>query len=140
MYQKKKWNWQFEMRAKIIGNHGKRIRDDQLQIPKARLGTLGGFLRRTQHTLLSQPWQIIQICQSGKPGVLKIWAMIGDELHNIRMNIPRVFYVNQRQPEINENDKLISYTKVNMILPRARPILNLYRYTVLEKDFNETKE
>lgn len=125
----------------MLGNNqGKRMRDDQLQVPKGRSGTLGGFLRRAQQTLLSQPWQIIQVCQSGKPGILKIWAMIGDDLHNIRMNIPRVFYVNQRQPETNNDENNISCTKVNMILPRARPVLNLYKYTVLEKQFSETKE
>jgi len=140
VYQKKKWNWQLEMRAKLIGKHGKRMRDDQIHVPKGRAGTLGGFLRRAQQTLLSQPWQIIQVCQSGEPGVLKLWAMIGDELHNIRMNVPRYFYVNQRQTEIDVNEKHISCTKVNMILPRARPVLNLYQYTVLEKDFGETKE
>lgn len=124
----------------MIGNHGKRVRDDQIQVPKGRAGTLGGFLKRAQQTLLSQPWQIIQVCESGVPGVLKLWAMVGEELHNIRMNVPRVFYVNQRQPESYDNDKSISCTKVNMILPRARPILNLYQYTVMEKNFSEIKE
>lgn len=128
------------MRSKITGYHGKRMRDDQIKVPKVRAGTLGGFLRRAQQTLLSQPWQIIQICQSGEPGVLKIWAMVGDELHNIRMNIPRVFYVNQRQSEQDDIEKHISCIKVNMILPRASPILNLYKYTIMEKDFNETKK
>lgn len=132
---------QLEIRAKLIGNHTKRMRDEPIQVPKGKAGTLGGFLRRAQQTLLSQPWQIIQVCQSGEPGVLKLWAMIGDELHNIRMNIPRVFYVNRRQPESNDNnEKFITCTKVNMILPRARPVLNLYQYSIVEKDFNETKE
>lgn len=140
MYQKRKWKWQLAMRAKLIGHPGKRMRDDRIQVPKGQAGTLGGFLRRAQQTLLSQPWQIIQVCESREPGVLKLWAMVGDELHNIRMNIPRVFYVNQRQPEINDIDKPISCTKVNMILPRARPVLNLYQYKIMEKDFKETKE
>lgn len=128
------------MRAKIVGIHGKRMRDDQIQVPKGRAGTLGGFLRRAQQTLLSQPWQIIQVVQSGDPGVLKLWAMIGDELHNIRMHIPRIFYVNQRHTEAHDYEKSNSCIKVNMILPRARPVLNLYQYTILEKDFSKTKE
>lgn len=140
MYQKKKWKWQLEMRAKLIGNNYKYAQADQINMSKKRAGTLGGFLKRAQQTLLSQPWQIIQVCQSGEPGVLKLWAMVGDELHNIRMNIPRIIYVNQRQPEVNDHDKAISCIKVNMILPRARPILNLYQYTIMEKYFNETKE
>lgn len=128
------------MRVKLTGNHGKRMRDNQINFPKGRAGTLGGFLKRAQQTLLSQPWQIIQVCQSGEPGILKLWAMVGDELHNIRMNIPRVFYVNQRQTETNDYEKLISCTKVNMILPRARPVLNLYQYSVKESDFNDAKK
>ena len=33
-------------------------------------GSIGGFLRRTQRTLLDTPWQIIQIMETGQPGNL----------------------------------------------------------------------
>ena len=31
-------------------------------------GSIGGFLKRTQRTLLDTPWQIIQVMETGQPG------------------------------------------------------------------------
>ena len=33
-------------------------------------GSIGGFLKRTQRTLLDTPWQIIQVMETGQPGNL----------------------------------------------------------------------
>ena len=58
--------------------------------------TLGGFLKRAQRTLLDTPWQIIQIMETGTPGLFRLWALVGSDLHQIKLVVPRVFYVNQR--------------------------------------------
>lgn len=68
-YQKKKWAMQAEARAARRSDVEKRARvDDGEGRAIARPGfgrgsasTLGGFLRRTQRTLLDTPWQIIQV-------------------------------------------------------------------------------
>jgi len=57
---------------------------------------IGGFLRRTAETLLDAPWQIVEIAETGDPGVYRLWAVIGADLHSIKLIVPHVFYVNQK--------------------------------------------
>ena len=63
---------------------------------------IGGFLRRTARTLLDTPWQIVQIAETGDPGVYRLWAVIGTDLHSIKLIVPHVFYVNQKTPKEGE--------------------------------------
>lgn len=76
--------------------------------------------------------------ETNEPGVLKLWALIGNELHNLRLIVPRVFYVNQRKPR--EETENAAWVKCNRILPRSRPMFNLYQFTVSEKLFLENSE
>jgi DNA polymerase epsilon subunit 1 len=80
----------------------------------------------------------IQLSETNNPGVFKLWALVGQELHNIRLVVPRIFYVNQRfpRPELNENEAAL-WRKCSRILPRSRPVLNLYEYTVPEDLYRE---
>lgn len=147
-YQKKKWALQAEARAARRRVVDKRARiDDGGGAPIARpmpgLGrgsaaTLGGFLRRTQRTLLDSPWQIVQIAETNQPGVLKLWALVGHDLHQIKLKVPRIFYVNQRlaraEPETNATTL---WKKCNRVLPRSRPVFYLYEYSVPEELFRE---
>lgn len=66
------------------------------------LGGIGGFLRRTAQTLLDMPWQIVQIAETGDPGVYRLWSIIGNDLHAIKLIVPHVFYVNQKTPKEGE--------------------------------------
>lgn len=63
--------------------------------------------------------------------------MIGSELHRIKLIVPRIFYVNQRKLAPPEEDGM--WKKVHRVLPRARPIHNLYRYVVPERIFQENR-
>lgn len=45
---------------------------------------------------------IAQIAETGHPGLFKLWAVIGNDLHCMKLNIPRVFYVNQKVPKQEE--------------------------------------
>lgn len=38
----------------------------------------------------------LQIAETSQPGLFRLWAVIGSDLHCIKLSIPRVFYVNQR--------------------------------------------
>lgn len=69
-YQKKKWALQAEARAARRSVVEKRARIDSGDGPpisrpsgfgRGSAATLGGFLRRTQRTLLDTPWQIVQV-------------------------------------------------------------------------------
>jgi len=63
---------------------------------------IGGFLRRTAQTLLDAPWQIVEIAETGDPGVYRLWALIGADLHAIKLIVPHIFYVNQKTPKEGE--------------------------------------
>ena len=135
-FQKKKWDWQKKQRNQ---NAQKRARTgDGNEIGKVvrtagKPSTLGGFLRRAQRTLLDTPWQIIQISPiSGSPGVFKVWALVGSDLHQVKLVVPRIFYVNQKTPkDATETDGL--WRKVQKTLPRSHPAFNLYEYRVPEE-------
>lgn len=43
-----------------------------------------------------------QIAETGHPGLYKLWAVIGSDLHCMKLQIPRVFYVNQKVPKQEE--------------------------------------
>lgn len=145
-FQKKKWRWQIEQRKKLRGDTGnKRGRHEipLMDAPAQRgpISTLGGFLKRTQRNLIELPWQIIQIVPIDQDGHFNLWALIGDELQKVKLEIPRIFYVNQRTPApaCDDPQSKVTWKKVHRILPRSRPIFNLYQYTVPEQVFRENR-
>ncbi|KAF2978236.1 hypothetical protein EK904_005544 [Melospiza melodia maxima] len=95
---------------------------------------LGSYLRRTARSMLDLPWQVVQIAETSQPGLFRLWAVIGSDLHCIKLSIPRVFYVNQRVPKPEEGT---AYRKVNRILPRSNLVYNLYEYSVPEDMYQE---
>ena len=150
-FQKKKWEYQAKQkeassrgkRAKTNARGGDGDDDDDVGAGFAGGGvirsgpraTLGGFLRRTQRTLLDTPWQVIQVVETGaKSGLFKVWAMVGSDLHCIKLAVPRIFYVNQRTAK-EESAGAALWRKVQKTLPRSHPVLNLYEYRVPEELF-----
>ena len=78
LFQKKKWSWQ--RKQKLGSQRNKRQKLDQdsdsgfgggmvVRTGTNRSGSIGGFLKRTQRTLLDTPWQIIQVTETGQPGM-----------------------------------------------------------------------
>ncbi|CAB0010464.1 unnamed protein product [Nesidiocoris tenuis] len=138
-YHKKKWAWQKEARGSVNNKKKSRLSNNDRPMPVANprgpSHTLGGFLQKAQHTLLNSTWQIIQIAPTNSPGVMRVWALVGSELHQIRLIVPRIFYVNHRVPKEELPGAL--YKKCNRILPRSRPMFYLYEYTVPEEVYQE---
>lgn len=145
-FHKKKWAWQLARRHRYRGNpKNKKTKTVSDQAPFQKktgtggpVATLGGFLRKTQRSLIEQPWQVIQIVSSGDSGQFTIWAMVGEELHKIKLIVPRIFYVNQRTPIPVEEDGSL-WKKVHRVLPRSRPVYHLYQYAVPESVFKDNR-
>ncbi len=144
IFQKKKWAYQAQQR---LSSSKKRVKksaagdDDDGDVGLGggivRSGgrsTLGGFLRRAQRTLLDTPWQVIQVVETGQPGMFKLWALVGSDLHCVKLVVPRTFYVNQRTAK-TESSTTALWRKVQKTLPRSHPVLNLYEYKVPEELF-----
>ncbi|CAH2294918.1 DNA polymerase epsilon catalytic subunit A [Pelobates cultripes] len=137
-YHKKKWELQARQRKER--QKKRRLADGDAApgaggvVRETQAAGLGSFLRRTARSILDMPWQIVQIGESSQPGLFRLWAVIGSDLHCIKLSIPRVFYVNQRVPKPEEGSV---YRKVNRILPRSNPVYHLYEYTVPEDMYQE---
>ena len=43
-----------------------------------------------------------QIAETGHPGLYRLWALIGSDLHSVKLSVPRIFYVNQKTPKEGE--------------------------------------
>ena len=70
--------------------------------------------------------------ETSEPGQFKLWVLVDHELHQLRLNVPRIFYLNTRN-ERDESENNNSWKKCHKILPRSRPVYHLYRYAVPEK-------
>lgn len=106
-FHKKKW----ALQAKLRAEQRKRRRMESNEFGTGGSGGIsrastvagiGGFLRRTAQTLLDTPWQIVQIADTGNPGVYRLWAIVGTDLHAMKLIVPRIFYVNQKTPKDGE--------------------------------------
>lgn len=62
-----------------------------------------------------------QIAETSHPGLYKLWAVIGNDLHCMKLNIPRVFYVNQKVPKQEEG---ATYKKARDKKIASLPLLN----------------
>ena len=128
-FQKKKWQFQFQQRRENSGGSNKRFKNGVSRNPV----TLGGFLQKARKTLMDTPWQIIQIAETGTPGLYKVWALVGPDLHCIKLVVPRIFYVNQKTAKETTTGNF--WRKVQKTLPRSHPVFNLYEYSVPEDVF-----
>lgn len=111
------------------------------------------FIRKTALAMLELPWNILQVVETSTPGLFRLWALIGSDLHEIRLEVPRVFYINQKvaKPAESSNSKrmfdfktfrkikvhvnILAYKRLYKALPRSHERLFLYRYSVPETEF-----
>ncbi|CAL8327108.1 unnamed protein product, partial [Arctogadus glacialis] len=137
-YHKKKWELQLRQRKER--RKRRRLGDGDAQpvgggvIRDGPTTGLGGFLRRTARSILDMPWQIVQIAETAQPGLYRLWAVMGNDLHCMKLHIPRVFYVNQKVPKQEDG---ANYRKVNRMLPRSNIVYFLYEYSVPEDMYQE---
>ena len=113
-FQKKKWH--FQRKQRLEGASNKRFKNSGVSRQPV---TLGGFLKQAKKTLMDTPWQIIQIAETGSPGLYKIWALVGADLHCIKLVVPRQFYVNQKTAKEGVSGNF--WRKVQKTLPRSHP-------------------
>ncbi|KAG0367489.1 hypothetical protein BC939DRAFT_506368 [Gamsiella multidivaricata] len=123
-YQKIKWKRQRLERAqrKALGQSR----------AKGPAGSLSGFIQQQSTNILTKFWQIIQIVETEIPGEFRLWILIDKTLHSIRLSVPRIFYVNSRVEDTNNETRLFPKQKLVRTLPRAHSCLHLYQFTMSE--------
>lgn len=137
---RKRWNIQRENRTRRSRNEKRaKTGNNETNVmeasSRASLQTIGGFVKRSQRNLIEQTWQVVQLFPSDDFGNFVMWVVVNEELHKIKLVVPRIFYVNQRTPL--EEDGGNVYKKVSRILPRSRSVFNLYQYVISEQLFRE---
>jgi len=111
-------------------------------------GKIDTYIRRAAEHLHTRPWQIISYELTDQPGIFKAWCLVEHELVQIKIKVPRIFYVNYRT-SIDEQNKQtqrsIGYErainncsqKVNRLLPRCSQAYHLYEYRLDENNFRD---
>ncbi|KAJ3067846.1 DNA polymerase epsilon catalytic subunit [Podochytrium sp. JEL0797] len=95
------------------------------------------FLRQTK-SILHEPWQILQISATDNAGEFNVWTLIGDAMHTVKLQIPRIMYINSRvaQPEdLGMNG--FRMEKRQKTLPRTHVCLNLYELSMSETFYRD---
>ena len=71
-----------------------------------------------------------QVIETSHPGQFKLWALIGNDLHAMKLNIPRMFYVNQKTPKTGEGASKYSYYGLDQMgLKGRKPVFGGLRTT-----------
>lgn len=123
-YQKIKWKRQKLERAqrKALGQSR----------AKGPVGSLSGFIQQQSTNILTKFWQIIQIVETELPGEFRLWIMLDKTLHSVRLSVPRIFYVNSRVEDADNESRHFPKQKLVRTLPRAHPCLHLYQFIMSE--------
>lgn len=95
------------------------------------------MFRRVNRSLLDTPWQVIQIAETNEPGMFKLWALVGQDLHAVKLSVPRIFYVNKRDAKTSNEGCGTSWRKINKTLPRSHQVQHLYEYCVPEEVYRK---
>ncbi|CEI95841.1 Putative DNA polymerase [Rhizopus microsporus] len=128
-FQKRKWKRQRMIRVYRREHLGSTLSTKQV------MDGVGGYFRRQTGSLVTSLWEIIQIAETDIPGEFKMWVMVQGQLYNIRLTIPRTFYLNCKEgnPEVvKEQNPACELVKSSRTLPRSHPSLNLFQVTMPE--------
>ncbi|KAJ3127228.1 DNA polymerase epsilon catalytic subunit [Nowakowskiella sp. JEL0407] len=152
-YQKRKWkNRRAEMQAdRELYGEGGRIRKRNIN---TSANDVQNFFRMQTESILSSTWEILQIATTDVPGEFRVWALVNDQLHNIKLHVPRIFYVNSRVPDpsgiVTASEaavvtdamgrRQLTVIRRQRQLPRSRPCLYLYECSMPEKFFLDNNE
>lgn len=79
---------------------------------------------------------LIQVSATPTPGLFTLWALVGSTLHQLKLTVPRVFYVNSRSSRELRGEGT-AWRSVSRTLPRSSPCLNLCEYSVPEGVFQD---
>ena len=91
------------------------------------------FGTHIENAFKKNPIYIIHIMENPtSPGIMKLWVYFGNYFMPINIKIRRKIYINSLEEDVPN-----VFKRVNLFLPRNKPILNLYEFKLEEKDFKE---
>ncbi|KAI9486077.1 MAG: hypothetical protein EXX96DRAFT_495723 [Benjaminiella poitrasii] len=135
-FQKRKWK-----RQRARREHNKKMAGDLQLFPSlGNNGTsnAGNFFRKQTGSLVTSVWEVLQITETDIPGEYRMWVIVQNQMFNVRLTIPRIFYVNSTEeapePIQEANPDCIIY-KCSRTLPRSHPVYHLYQMTMPEATY-----
>ncbi|TIB63670.1 hypothetical protein E3P77_03431 [Wallemia ichthyophaga] len=124
---RKRWKLQRAYKRK----HGSKASRNQAGV--SRQTALGMFQDRSVG-FSGSAWDIVQIYPSVRPGEFRLWLSLGGNFQQVRLRIPREFYLNLKNaPGEGEFAEEYMAERVVRSLPRDQPCLNLFKLTVPER-------
>ncbi|KAJ5290335.1 uncharacterized protein N7443_010588 [Penicillium atrosanguineum] len=129
-YQKQKWKIQKQAR----------IRRRQLFGERTNVATdsLSNFFRNQAQMLYISTWQVLQLCETGRPGIVQAFVLIDQKIHALNVKVPRQFFVNLKRDSLPDIDvPECEVEKVNHTLPNGHPSVHLFRVSLTEDKFLE---
>ncbi|RUS33948.1 DNA directed, epsilon, isoform CRA_a [Jimgerdemannia flammicorona] len=133
-FQKRKWKRQRNDRERRRSLYGA-VHQTSATLTS---NTVGNFFRQQAGSLVTSPWQIVQIAETETAGELRMWVLIQKNMYTIRLSVPRVFYVNTREEEPTEGLRHNPNCRVQRrirTLPRSHQCLHLFEMTMPEAVF-----
>lgn len=133
-FKKQGWLKRLKKRAKHRAESG-----DVITQPRNR--GLGFFGRQTG-SLVASTWEVLQLVETDVAGEFRLWVSIQGQLHCIRLNVPRTFYINTRDKEaieLQERYPMCEMQLCSRTLPRSHPSMYLYQVSMPEEDFEDEK-
>lgn len=103
-----------------------------------RSTTLGGFFEQRSSAMASVAWDIVQLAPTTRPGEFRLWVLVDRQLHVLKLNVPRQFYVNFVQlPKPGLLRDTYRAEAVTRVLPRGATPRHLMHITVSEEEFRK---
>ena len=140
-YQKRKWELQRDQRQQPPLDPN--AAQPTTKSKAAMDGRIDSYIRRAAEHLHTRPWQVISYELTDQPGLFKAWCLVEQELVQIKIKVPRIFYVNYRTPIDNHTQEHLKQTQrstgyeraiqncsrpVTRFLPRCSQAYHLYEY------------
>ena len=96
-------------------------------------GAMMDHLNRGNLSLLQKSWNIVQVSETDRPGILKLWVVTDDNtMHRVDLKVDRKVLINSFEsiPEHRQHE-------VQSSLPRMRTKYNLYAWEIEEQVYKE---
>ncbi|OJJ51408.1 hypothetical protein ASPZODRAFT_57001 [Penicilliopsis zonata CBS 506.65] len=127
-YQKQKWKIQRQARTRRRQLFGERS--------NAASDSLSNFFRNQAEMLYISTWQILQLRDTDRPGIVRASVLIDQKIHTLTVKVPRQLFLNLKRdslPDVEIPDCEVE--KVNHTLPNGHPSVHLFKLTLPEETF-----
>ena len=124
-YQKQKWKIQKQARIRRRHLFGETRSNAQSNI--------GATFRNQAEQTFKGTWQVLQLRETGSPGIINAFVLIDSKVHTLKVNVPRTVFLNLKGKDLPDVEvDGCEVQKVNHTLPNGHPSVHLFKLTMSE--------